>query len=149
MSWFPDMFWLIGEWILLLCLSALVGLFVGWFVWRRPALASTASSELSERAQARTAAAASSGGKQTGNDSAKASPSDAGQDRQAPGSAQADAEEDNKGVGSSAEPAELSDLVELRAERDALKAQRNSLRSQLSRIESLVGDAELSRGLDQ
>ncbi len=35
MEWFSDMAWLVGEWFLLLALSALVGLGIGWLAWRR------------------------------------------------------------------------------------------------------------------
>lgn len=39
MEWFSDLVWLVGEWFLLLALSALVGLLIGWFVWRRQPVA--------------------------------------------------------------------------------------------------------------
>lgn len=35
MDWISGMVWLVGEWFLLLGLSALVGLAIGWFAWRR------------------------------------------------------------------------------------------------------------------
>lgn len=148
MSWFPDIFWLITEWVLLLGISALVGLFIGWLVWRRPGSASQASTELSERAQARTAAAASIVGSEVGHDLDGASPSRMKQTQQASSSGKSDKVEDALVASSNAEVLDLSDMAELRAERDELESQRNSLRSQLSRIESLVGDAEMSRGLE-
>ncbi len=35
MGWFPDIVWLMGELVLLLSLSSIVGLGVGWWVWGR------------------------------------------------------------------------------------------------------------------
>ncbi len=45
MAWFPDMWWLAGEILLWMLLAALLGLLIGWLLWRRPGRVALEESE--------------------------------------------------------------------------------------------------------
>ncbi len=120
MDWISDMVWLAGEWFLLLALSALVGLAIGWFAWRRNA---EVAQPLASRPETPATASRPAGNMYLVKD---------------PQEAQVEA----------ADEVVEQDVIDLRAltsERDSLRTQRDRLRSQLNEIEAMVGDEESRR----
>lgn len=129
MGWFPDIFWLMGEWILLLALSALVGLAIGWYVWQhRPSSQSLPEAPVEPAEDERHLRLVQS------------------EQQEAPGPHN-DPEPLTAELASTA--AQLAstteELTKVTAERDQFKLQRDRLWEQLSSIDSLVGDAEVDR----
>ncbi len=115
MDWISDMVWLAGEWFLLLALSALVGLAIGWLAWRRT---SGEGQSVAYRPDPQATA-----GRPAGMYLVK------------------DTEESTEETVES----DVIDLRALTSERDALRTQRDRLRSQLKEIEAMVGDEESRR----
>ncbi len=116
MDWVSDMVWLAGEWFLLLAVSALVGLAIGWFAWRR-------NVEVAQPLAGRTKTAATAS---------------------RPAGIMYLVKDTQETPEQAVEP-DIIDLRALTSERDALRTQRDRLRSQLNEIEAMVGDEESRR----
>ncbi len=116
MDWISDMVWLAGEWFLLLALSALVGLGIGWLAWRRD---SGKGQPLAGSPEPQAKVGRPAGTMYLVKDTEEST-----EERVEP---------------------DVIDLRALTSERDALRTQRDRLRSQLNEIEAMVGDEESRR----